>query len=132
MANGSNEGSNEQLGEMLVREQVISPDQLKKAKRRSEKEGNRLGYELTKLGYVDEGDLTSFLSEHHGVPSVDLNDLDIPDEVIDLVPQKLAERHQCIPVNRSGSTLVVAMADPSNIYAIDDLRFSTEIGRAHV
>lgn len=125
MADGTNEGSNDKLGEMLVREQVISPDQLRKAKRRSDKEGNRLGYELTKLGYVDEGDLTSFLSEHHGVPSVDLNDLDIPSEVIDLVPEKLAKRHQCIPVNRSGSTLVVAMADPSNIYAIDDLRFST-------
>jgi type IV pilus assembly protein PilB len=125
MANGTDEGSNDKLGEMLVREQVISPDQLRKAKRKSDKEGNRLGYELTKLGYVDEGDLTSFLSEHHGVPSVDLNDLDIPTEVIDLVPEKLAKRHQCIPVNRSGSTLVVAMADPSNIYAIDDLRFST-------
>ncbi len=124
MANGSDEG-NERLGEMLVRENVISPDELQKAKRRSEREDSRLGYELTRLGIVDEEDLTSFLSKHHGVPSVDLGDIDVPQEVIDLVPAKIAERHQCVPVNRSGTTLVVAMADPSNIYAIDDLRFST-------
>jgi len=126
MANGSDsKQGNERLGEMLVREDVISSDQLQKAKQRSKKAGNRLGYELTKLGYVEEEDLTSFLSKHHGVPSVNLSDIDIPQEVIDLIPAKIAERHQCIPVNRSGSTLVVAMADPSNIYAIDDLRFST-------
>ena len=124
MANGSDEG-NERLGEMLVRENVISPDELQKAKRRSEREDSRLGYELTRLGIVDEDDLTSFLSKHHGVPSVDLGDIDVPQEVIDLIPEKIAERHQCVPVNRSGTTLVVAMADPSNIYAIDDLRFST-------
>ena len=127
MANGNNSGNgnNERLGEMLLREKVISPDQLQKAKRRSDREGNRLGYELTRMGFVEDEDLTSFLSKHHGVPSVDLKQIDIPDEVIDLIPEKIAKRHQCIPVNRSGTTLVVAMADPSNIYAIDDLRFST-------
>ncbi|MFB6265327.1 MAG: hypothetical protein ABEL76_17135 [Bradymonadaceae bacterium] len=104
----------EQLGEMLVREDVISTEQLQKARRRSEREGSRLGYELTRLGYLEEEDLTSFLSKHHGVPSVELDDIDIPGEVIDLIPAKIAERHKCIPVNRSGSTLVVAMADPSN------------------
>ena len=124
MANGNDQG-NERLGEMLVRENVISPDQLRKAKRRSQRDGNRLGYELTRLGFVDEEDLTSFLSKHHGVPSVDLNNIDVPQEVVDLIPAKIADRHQCVPVNRSGTTLVVAMADPSNIYAIDDLRFST-------
>ncbi len=117
--------SNERLGEMLVREQVISPDELQKAKKRSEREGSRLGYELTKLGYLDEEDLSSFLSKHHGVPSVELDAIDIPGEVLELIPDKIAERHQCVPVNRSGNTLVVAMADPSNVYAIDDLRFST-------
>ncbi len=124
MAN--NDGhSGDQFGELLVREQAITPEQLQKAKRKSDREGNRLGYELTKMGYLEEDDLTSFLSEHHGVPSVDLSTVDIPAEVIDLIPEKIAKRHQCIPINRSGSNLVVAMADPSNIYAIDDLRFST-------
>ncbi|MFW5965873.1 MAG: type IV-A pilus assembly ATPase PilB [Persicimonas sp.] len=117
--------SKDRLGELLLREKVISPDQLRKAKQRSEREGSRLGYELTRLGYVDEGDLTSFLSKHYGVPSVNLSEIDIPENIIQLIPREVAERHQCMPVNRSGATLVVAMADPSNIYAIDDLKFMT-------
>ena len=117
--------SNERIGELLVRENLISPTQLKKARDRSKRDGSRLGAELTRLGYVEEGDLTSFLSRHYGVPSVELSDIDIPDEVISLIPREAAERHQAIPVNRSGSTLVIAMADPSNIYAIDDLKFMT-------
>ncbi|QDG49932.1 type IV-A pilus assembly ATPase PilB [Persicimonas caeni] len=117
--------SKDRLGELLLREKVISPEQLRKAQQRSKREGNRLGYELTRLGYVDEGDLTSFLSKHYGVPSVSLAEIDIPENIIQLIPREVAERHQCMPVNRSGATLVVAMADPSNIYAIDDLKFMT-------
>ncbi|MFW6053608.1 MAG: GspE/PulE family protein, partial [Persicimonas sp.] len=117
--------SKDRLGELLVREKVISPDQLRKAQQRSQRQGSRLGYELTRLGYVDAGDLTSFLSKHYGVPSVNLADIDIPENIIQLIPREVAERHQCMPVNRSGATLVVAMADPSNIYAIDDLKFMT-------
>ena len=117
--------SKERIGELLVRENLISPSQLKQARDRSRRDGSRLGYELTRLGYVEEGDLTSFLSRHFGVPSVNLGDIQIPEEVINLIPAEVAERHQCLPINRSGSTLVVAMADPSNIYAIDDLKFMT-------
>lgn len=117
--------SKDRLGELLLREKVISPEQLRKATQRSKREGNRLGYELTRLGYVDEGDLTTFLSKHYGVPSVSLSEIDIPENIIQLIPREVAERHQCMPVNRSGATLVVAMADPSNIYAIDDLKFMT-------
>lgn len=117
--------SKERIGELLVRENLISPTQLKKARDRSKRDGSRLGAELTRLGYVEEGDLTSFLSRHYGVPSVELSEIDIPEKVINLIPEEVANRHQCIPVNRSGSTLVIAMADPSNIYAIDDLKFMT-------
>ncbi len=117
--------SKERIGELLVRENLISPSQLKQARDRSKRDGSRLGYELTRLGYVEEGDLTSFLSRHFGVPSVNLGDIEIPEEVINLIPAEVAERHQCLPINRSGSTLIVAMADPSNIYAIDDLKFMT-------
>jgi type IV pilus assembly protein PilB len=115
----------ERLGELLVREKMISPAQLRKAQERSKNEGSRLGYEITRLGYLDETDLTKFLSKHYGVPSINLNEIDVPENIIQLVPREVAERHQCVPVNRSGSTLVVAMADPSNIYAIDDLKFMT-------
>ena len=117
--------SKERIGELLVRENLISPQQLKQARDRSKRDGSRLGYELTRMGYVEEGDLTSFLSRHFGVPSVDLSQVQIEPEVINLIPADVAERHQCVPINRAGATLVVAMADPSNIYAIDDLKFMT-------
>ena len=117
--------SKERIGELLVRENLISPTQLKKARDRSQRDGSRLGYELTRMGFVEEGDLTSFLSRHFGVPSVNIENLEIPDNVINLIPAEVAERHQCIPISRSGPNLVVAMADPSNIYAIDDLKFMT-------
>ncbi len=117
--------SKERIGELLVREKLISPAQLKKAKDRSQRDGSRLGHELTKLGFVDEGDLTTFLSRHFGVPSVSLAEIDVPENIIQLIPKEVAERHQCLPINRSGAVLVVAMADPSNIYAIDDLKFMT-------
>ncbi len=115
----------ERLGELLVREKLISPAQLKKAQDRSKAEGSRLGYEITRLGYLDETDLTKFLSKHYGVPSINLGDITVPENIIALIPREVADRHQCLPVNRSGSTLIVAMADPSNIYAIDDLKFMT-------
>ncbi len=115
----------ERLGELLVREKLISPQQLKKAVDRSRTEGSRLGYEITKMGFVDETDLTKFLSKHYGVPSINLTDVTVPEAIVAQIPREVAERHQCVPVNRSGATLVVAMADPSNIYAIDDLKFMT-------
>jgi type IV pilus assembly protein PilB len=115
----------ERLGELLVREKMISPAQLKKAQERSKMEGSRLGYEITRLGYLDETDLTKFLSRHYGVPSINLGEVQVPDNIVQLIPREVAERHQCMPVNRSGATLVMAMADPANIYAIDDLKFMT-------
>ena len=113
------------LGELLVRENMISATQLQHAQEESRSSGRRLGYTLTKLGFVDETDLTSFLSKHYGVPSINLADFEIDPIVIELIPREVAERHQVIPVNRVGSSLIVAMADPSDLHAIDDLKFLT-------
>ena len=113
------------LGELLVRENMISATQLQHAQEESRSTGRRLGYTLTKLGFVDDTDLTSFLSKHYGVPSINLSDYEIEPAVIELIPQEVAERHQVIPVNRVGSSLIVAMADPSDLHAIDDLKFLT-------
>src|SRR6478672_7666930 len=113
------------LGELLVRENLISLAQLQKAQEEQRKSGTRLGYSLTKLGIITEGDLTNFLSKQYGVPSINLSEFEISPEVIQLIPAELAKRHQLIPVNRAGATLIVAMSDPSNIYAIDDLKFRT-------
>ncbi|MCS6914353.1 MAG: type IV-A pilus assembly ATPase PilB [Myxococcales bacterium] len=113
------------LGELLVRENLISITQLQKALEAQRKSGGRLGQNLTKLGIISEAELTNFLAKQYGVPSINLSEFEIAPEVIALVPPELAKRHQLIPVNRTGQTLIVVMADPSNIYAIDDLKFRT-------
>jgi type IV pilus assembly protein PilB len=112
-------------GELLVREKLISPQQLQKAIEEQKVNGGRLGLNLTKLGFIKEQELTNFLSKHYGVPSINLDDFEIESEVIALIPKEVAEKHQVMPVNKAGANLIVAMADPSNIYAIDDLKFLT-------
>jgi type IV pilus assembly protein PilB len=113
------------IGELLVRENLISPKELEQARRESEQSGGRLGYSLTKLGYIAESDLTNFLSKQYGVPSINLSEFEVDAEVIALIPKEVAQKHRCLPINRAGASLIVAMADPSNIYAIDDLKFLT-------
>jgi type IV pilus assembly protein PilB len=113
------------LGELLVRENLISLQQLQKAQDESRRNGGRLGSLLVKNGAIGESDLTQFLSKQYGVPAISLKDFDIDEEVLKLVPRATADKHQCIPVNRAGSSLIVAMTDPSNIFAIDDLKFLT-------
>lgn len=113
------------LGELLIRNQMISDDQLAKAISAQKREGIRLGAALIKLGYVQEHDLATFLSKHYGVPSIDLKEFDIDPAVIKLVPAEVAQKYQLLPINRAGATLIVAMSDPSNIFAIDDIKFMT-------
>ena len=113
------------LGELLVRENLISLQQLQKAQEEQRKTGGRLGFQLTKLGFIEETDLTNFLSKQYGVPSINLAEFEIDPDISKLVPKEVAEKHLVIPVNRAGSSLIVAMSDPSNIYAIDDLKFVT-------
>ena len=115
----------DRLGELLVREKLITTDQLKKAIEEQRSSGGRLGYNLAKLGYVNEKDLTIFLSKQYGIPAVDLAATEIDPEIIKQIPQDIANKYQVIPISRTGSTLVIAMADPSNIFAIDDLKFLT-------
>jgi type IV pilus assembly protein PilB len=113
------------LGELLVRENLISLQQLQKAQEQQRRTGGRLGSLLVKSGAIGESDLTSFLSKQYGVPAITLKDFDVDAEVIKLVPKSIAEKHQVLPVNRAGSSLIVAMSDPSNIFAIDEIKFHT-------
>ncbi len=117
--------STNRLGELLVRNQLISDDQLAKAIAEQKKEGVRLGAALIKLGYVQENDLASFLSKHYGVPSINLAEFDVDPAVVALIPSAVAQKYQLVPINRAGATLIVAMSDPSNIFAIDDIKFMT-------
>src|ERR1051326_6307605 len=102
---------NNRIGELLVRENLISSQQLQKAQEETKKSGGRLGFNLTKLGYIKETDLTSFLSKQYGVPSINLAGFEIEQDVINLVPKDVAEKHIIIPVNRSGSNLIVDRND---------------------
>ena len=113
------------LGELLVRENVINAGQLRKAQEEQRKSGGRLGSSLVKLGMLEESELTSFLSKQYGVPAINLVEFNIDRDVINLVPREVAEKHNLVPFNRSGSTISVAMSDPSNIFAIDDIKFIT-------
>lgn len=113
------------LGELLIRENLITPEQLQQALSQQKGSGGRLGYNLTKLGFISEDDLTKFLSKQYGVPSINLSEFEVDTEVIKLVPFDVAKKYLIIPVNRAGSSLIVAMADPSNIFAIDDIKFMT-------
>ena len=113
------------LGDMLVKASLVSKEQLEKALRQQESAGGRIGTNLVKLGFISEDDITSFLSRQYGVPSINLSHFDIDPVVIKLVPSEIAQKHQIIPINRTGNVLTVAMADPSNIFAIDDIKFMT-------
>ena len=113
------------LGELLLREKLITPLQLQQAVEEQRDAGGRLGYQLTKMGFIEENELTSFLSRQYGVPSIDLAEFDIDIDIIKLIPKEVVLKHQVVPVNRTGSTLIVAMSDPSNIFAVDDIKFLT-------
>ena len=117
--------SAERLGELLIRNDMITDLQLANAVAEQKKEGIRLGAALVRLEYIQETDLASFLSKHYGVPSINLAEFDVDPAVIELIPSEVAQKYQLVPVNRAGSTLIVAMSDPSNIFAIDDIKFMT-------
>lgn len=113
------------LGELLIRENLISLQQLQKAQDEARKSGQRIGSALIKSGAIEETKLTEFLGRQYGVPAINLKDFEIEEDVVKLVPREVCEKYQLIPVNRAGASLIVAMADPSNIFAVDDLKFLT-------
>jgi len=112
------------MGEILLREKLVNVDQLHEAKQ-VQGDGENLGYTLARLGYLEESQLLNFLSRQYGVPSINLDEVEVIDDVISLVPREVAERHCLMPIARQGSTIIVAMTDPGNIYAMDDLKFLT-------
>ena len=116
---------NEQIGELLVRENLLTAEQLRQARDQVRSKGGRLGAQITDLGYLGENDLTDFVAKQYGVPSIDLDEFEIEPVVVQLIPEDVAAKHTVVPVNRAGSTLIVATADPSNIFALDDIKFLT-------
>lgn len=113
------------LGQLLISSSIISEEQLKQALNLQKKEGGRLGTNLVKLEFVTEDKLVAFLSKQYGVPSINLADYTIDSSVLKLIPADMAKKYLIMPVARVGATLTVAMTDPSNVFAIDDVKFMT-------
>ena len=112
------------LGQMLVKAGVITNEQLESALNSQRDQGGRLGYNLVRMKLITEEDLNSYLARQNRIEAINIDSLKIEPEVLQLIPAKLAIRYEVIPVERVGKTLVVAMADPHNLFTIDDLRFS--------
>jgi type IV pilus assembly protein PilB len=113
------------LGELLVRKNVISLNELRQAQELQKSSGGNLGKSLTKLGHVSDEEMTEFLAAQYNVPAIDLTEYTIDHEIAELIPQDVAERHRILPISRAGTSLVVAMVDPTNLHAIDDIKFLT-------
>ncbi|MGO9839829.1 MAG: type IV-A pilus assembly ATPase PilB [Candidatus Acidiferrales bacterium] len=113
------------LGEILLKESLITQDQLEKALEFQRSNGGKLGSCLTKMGFITDDDITGVLSRQYGVPSINLKYYEIDPNVIKLIPQDTALRYQVIPLSRVGSVLTIAMTDPTNVFAMDDIKFMT-------
>lgn len=113
------------LGEILVRENLISPQHLRQALDYQREHGGRLGFNLVKLGLVSDDTITAILSRQYGIPSVNLELFDIDESVLRLIPQEVAQKYSVLPLSRVGATLTLAMVDPTNVFAMDDIKFMT-------
>jgi type IV pilus assembly protein PilB len=113
------------IGELLLKEKRITPDQLQEALNYQKANGGKLGYNLVKMGFVKDEELTALLSKQYGVPSINLSQFEIDPAVIKLIPAETAQKYQIVPLSRSGATLTIAMTDPTNVFAMDDIKFMT-------
>ncbi|PYS75824.1 MAG: type II secretion system protein GspE, partial [Acidobacteria bacterium] len=113
------------LGEILVRENLLTPQQLREALEFQREHGGRLGFNLVKMGLVSDDMITAVLSRQYGVPSVNLELFDIDESVIRLIPREVADKYSVLPLSRVGATLTLAMVDPTNVFAMDDIKFMT-------
>src|SRR5437868_15346318 len=113
------------LGETLLKDNLITPQQLKEALDYQRINGGRLASTLVKLGMLSDEEVTAVLSRQYGVPSVNLDLFEVDPAAVALVPQDTAERYSVLPLSRVGATLTLAMVDPTNVFAIDDIKFMT-------
>src|SRR5262249_31915250 len=113
------------IGELLLKEKLITPEQLQQALTQQKANGGKLGYNLVKMGFVKDEQITALLSKQYGVPSINLSQFKIDPTTVKLLPTDTARKYQIIPLSRSGSTLTIAMTDPTNVFAMDDIKFMT-------
>ncbi|HET9282246.1 MAG TPA: type IV-A pilus assembly ATPase PilB [Candidatus Angelobacter sp.] len=117
----------QRLGDLLVKEKIITPDQLDRALKAQREQGpnSRLGSTLVHLGFVSDEEVTNFLSRQYGVPAINLQYFEIDSSVVKLIPEETAKRYQILPLSRVGASLTIAMVDPTNVFAMDDIKFMT-------
>jgi type IV pilus assembly protein PilB len=115
------------LGDLLVAERLITEDQLKQALSEQKGKTEKLGSILARLGFITEEQLIGFLSRQYGIPSITLNNVDVDSETLRLVPAPIARKYEVLPIKRIGGTLTLAMADPTNVFALDDVAFMTSL-----
>jgi type IV pilus assembly protein PilB len=115
----------QRLGDLLVKEKIITPEQLEQANKVQKEQSCRLGSALVKLGFLTDEDVTNFLSRQYGVPAINLSYFEIDPAVVKLIPAETAKRYQILPLSRVGASLTIAMVDPTNVFAMDDIKFMT-------
>src|SRR5215467_9553132 len=111
------------IGELLLKEKRISPAQLQEALNYQKTNGGKLGFNLVKLGFVKDEEITALLSKQYGVPSINLSQFEIDPAIVKLIPAETAQKYQIVPLSRAGATLTIAMTDPTNVFAMDDIKF---------
>jgi type IV pilus assembly protein PilB len=113
------------LGELLLKENMVTPQQLQEALNHQKMNGGKLGKAFVSLGFVQDEEITSLLSRQYGVPSINLDHFEVDPAIIKIIPAETARKYQVLPLSRSGATLTIAMADPTNVFAMDDIKFMT-------
>jgi type IV pilus assembly protein PilB len=113
------------IGELLLKEKRITPVQLQEALNYQKTSGGKLGFNLVKLGFVKDEEITALLSKQYGVPSINLAQFEIDPAIVKLIPSETAQKYQIVPLSRAGATLTIAMTDPTNVFAMDDIKFMT-------
>jgi len=119
------QGSLSRLGDRLVAEKLISPDQLQRALAEQKGSADKLGTILVRLNFITEDSLVSFLSKQYAMPAITVAQVDPDPDVLKLVPEQIAKKHSVLPIKRIGNVLTLAMADPTNVFALDDVGFMT-------
>jgi type IV pilus assembly protein PilB len=113
------------LGELLLKENMVSPEQLQEALAQQKSSGGKLGRVFVELGYVRDEEITSLLSRQYGVPSINLDHFEVDPVIVKIIPAETCRKYQIVPLSRSGATVTIAMADPTNVFAMDDIKFMT-------
>src|ERR671926_1358478 len=117
--------TNVRIGDLLIREGLITKEQLDRALQEQKQNGTRVGYNLVKLGFIEENELTKMLARQYKMPAIDLARFEVDPKIAKMIPTELAVKNLVIPLKRDGRTLTIAMADPTNLGVLEDLKFIT-------